>query len=89
MSSGLEFLFRLDALATRPGDGLHPRLVEVLCARQQPFPEGVVHLPCPQVSSGPAEQPASDAELQAAGIPRIGGADTEAETPVPSQARTR
>lgn len=74
MAGGFDWMLNLNGLATKPGDGLNPRLLELLRARQTPLPSDVPTLPTTYASSGLANQTYSQDDLKAAGIPRIGTA---------------
>lgn len=75
MAGGLDWLLNLDSIAARPGDGLNPKLAELLKARRQTLPEDVAVLPTSYASSGLANQTYSRTDLTAAGIPVIGMAE--------------
>ncbi|MEM9062533.1 MAG: hypothetical protein AAGD13_18885 [Pseudomonadota bacterium] len=72
MAGGLDWLLRLDSIAARPGDGLNPKLAELLRARQVPTSPDVVQLQTSFASSGLGHQTYAEEDLTAAGIPMIG-----------------
>ncbi|MEM6677817.1 MAG: hypothetical protein AAF675_08095 [Pseudomonadota bacterium] len=72
MADQLHHLLSLHALAAPYGDGLKPELLALLTERERLAARGAVPLPTRQVSAGPAQQHATDEELAAAGVPRIG-----------------
>ncbi|MEL6689543.1 MAG: hypothetical protein AAFP28_04425 [Pseudomonadota bacterium] len=65
----LSGLVALDQIAAQKGDGLNPKLRELLTRGRSHEAQGAVTLPTVQASAGPAEQRATPEELEAAGIP--------------------
>ncbi|MEO0958187.1 MAG: hypothetical protein AAFY66_06955 [Pseudomonadota bacterium] len=72
MADQLHSLLTLHTLAAPYGGGLKPELVALLSERDRAASDGAVPLPVRQASAGPAFQRATDEELAAAGVPRIG-----------------
>ncbi|MEM6622749.1 MAG: hypothetical protein AAF674_11015 [Pseudomonadota bacterium] len=91
MAGDLQFLLSLHKMAAPFGSGLKPELAKMLAERAQQADraaEGAVPLGAPLASVGPAHQAATDAQLSAAGIPRIGLGAKPSETN-PETAPTR
>ena len=67
----LSGLLELDKLAAARGDGLNPRLRDLLQSPQNACALGAVPLPVQTASAGLARQSATEQDLKAADIPRL------------------
>ncbi|MEM7058498.1 MAG: hypothetical protein AAF557_12965 [Pseudomonadota bacterium] len=79
MAGGLDWLMKLDSIAVKPGDGLNPKLAELLMAERMAASHDVVRLPGAYASAGLGSQTYSDEDLSAAGIAKIGDASGSSE----------
>ncbi|MEM1079352.1 MAG: hypothetical protein AAGI09_12560 [Pseudomonadota bacterium] len=71
MANDFQWLLAMHETASRFGDGLKPELEALLRSDLAAHGAEVTPLPRPQISSGPAHQPASADRLEEAGIPSI------------------
>jgi len=79
MARDFDWLLAMNAVAERYGDGLKPELRALLTAADEHQGAGVMQLPIQPRSVGPAEQPATAAQLRAEGIVSL--AEHRQETP--------
>ncbi|MEM1300581.1 MAG: hypothetical protein AAGH68_15010 [Pseudomonadota bacterium] len=96
MAGGLDWLLKLDSMAVKPGDGLNPKLAELLQAERaqraavEASPD-VVPINTGFNAAGPVKQSFSTDDLENAGIPLLrpangaSGAQTAVSDPKTSQ----
>ncbi|MEM6662585.1 MAG: hypothetical protein AAF666_10460 [Pseudomonadota bacterium] len=89
MAGGLDWLLKLDSIADRPGDGLHPKLAELLRDRRETASPDVIQLPAAYASSGLEVQTYNSDDLEAAGIPVIGEKTPAEAPPIPQRTESK